>query len=269
MVFLGSKNKYKNDIPPIINKYIKDNNITTFIDCFCGGANLTDKIICDNIHAIDLSPTLISLHKAAQEDFSLIPKDCDREKWDSTYAAWKRMKKIFDNKKFKDFTEEDFNLIGVPLHEIGCIEWYASYSRGGFPRGYAKNTSTRNFYKEARKNHKEQSETDTYKKINFICDSYENIADIFKDSKNTLLYCDAPYKDTTAYAISKNFNYFRYYNWLKEISKIFPVFVSEQYLPPEFDKYVIWKKDVKKTCGHDHDFKATETLWLIDNRSQV
>ena len=268
MVFLGSKNKYKNDIPPIINKYIKDNNITTFVDCFCGGANLTDKIICDNIYAIDLSPTLISLHKAAQEDFSLIPEDCDREKWDSTYAAWKRMKKIFDNKKFKDFTEEDFNTIGISLHEIGCVEWYASYSRGGFPRGYAKNTGNRNYYKEARKNHKKQSENEIYKKINFICDTYENVENILQDN-NALLYCDAPYKDTTEYAISKHFNYFRYYNWLKEISKKYPVFVSEQYLPPEFDKDIVWSKDVNRTCGKDHQFKADETLWLIDNRSQV
>ena len=43
---MGSKTKYKNDIPPIINKYIKDNNIEVFIDCCSGGANLTDKIIC-------------------------------------------------------------------------------------------------------------------------------------------------------------------------------------------------------------------------------
>ena len=76
-----------------IKKQLHPDNITTFVDCFCGGANLADKIICDNIYAIDLSPTLISLHKAAQEDFSLIPEDCDREKWDSAYAAWKRMKK--------------------------------------------------------------------------------------------------------------------------------------------------------------------------------
>ena len=83
------------------------------------------------------------------------------------------------------------------------------------------------------------------------------------------MYCDAPYKDTTEYAISKHFNYFKYYNWLKEISKKYPVFVSEQYLPPEFDKNIIWRKDVNRICGKDHQFKANETLWLIDNRSQV
>ena len=52
----------------------------------------------------------------------------------------------------------------MPLHEIGSIEWYSSYSRGGFAKGYAKNTATRNYYKEARKNHEKQSKNDIYKK---------------------------------------------------------------------------------------------------------
>jgi site-specific DNA-adenine methylase len=65
MVFMGSKRKYKKYIVPIINKYIKENNITKFYDVFCGGCNLSDEIICDKIICNDLSPTLIALHKQA------------------------------------------------------------------------------------------------------------------------------------------------------------------------------------------------------------
>ena len=58
MTYMGSKRRYAKYIVPIINNYIKENDINTFIDCFCGGANLTDKIICDNVYGNDLSPTL-------------------------------------------------------------------------------------------------------------------------------------------------------------------------------------------------------------------
>ena len=271
MTFMGSKTKYKNDIPPIINKYITDNNITTFIDCTCGGANLTDKIICENIYAIDLSPSLIGLHKQAQEDFSKIPTDGNREMWDNSYGAWRKMKKILDTKSFSNFTDEDFNIINMPLYEIGCMEWYASFSNGGFPKGYAK-TATRNYYQEAWRNHKKQSESSIYKKIHFYCGDYQEIINQYINNTqnvNTVLYIDPPYKNTTPYAISKNFDYNRFYNWLKEISKIYPVFVSEQFLPEEFNKFKIWEKEAKRTIGKDNNFKANETLWLIDNRDFI
>lgn len=272
MTFMGSKTKYKNDIPPIINKYIKDNNVETFIDCSCGGANLTDKIMCDNIYAIDLSPSLIRLHQQAQNDFSKIPVDGNREMWDNSYTAWRKMKKILDTKSFSDFTNNDFNIIGMPLYEIGCMEWYASFSNGGFPRGYAKNSETRNYYQEAWRNHKKQTENDIYRKIKFCCGDYQEIVNKYiKNTKNTntLLYIDPPYKNTKSYAISKNFDYNRFYNWLKEISKIYPIFVSEQFLPEDFDKFKIWEKEVKRTAGKDNNFKANETLWLIDNRKFI
>ena len=44
MVYMGSKRKYVKDICPIIQKYIKENNITKFYDVFCGGANLIDNV---------------------------------------------------------------------------------------------------------------------------------------------------------------------------------------------------------------------------------
>jgi hypothetical protein len=172
LTFNGSKNKFKNDIPPIINKYIEKNDIKVFIDCTCGGANLTDKIVCKDIYGIDLSPSLIALHLQAQQDFSQIPTDGSREMWDKGYSAWKVMKQILDTKPFADFTIEDFDKISIPLYQIGCIEWYASFSNRGFPGGYAKNSTTRNYYQEAWRNHKKQSETDNYKKINFCCGDY-------------------------------------------------------------------------------------------------
>lgn len=271
MVFMSSKTKYKNDIPPIINKYIKDNNIEVFIDCCSGGANLTDKIICENVYAVDLSPSLIELHKQAQKDFSKIPTDGSREMWDNSYSAWKKMKKILDTKSYENFTNSDFNEIGLPLYEIGCMEWYASFSNGGFPRGYAKNSITRNYYQEAWRNHKKQSEQEIYKNIKFFCDDYQHFVNKFinkTENVKILLYIDPPYKNTKSYAIAKNFNYMGFYKWLKEISEFCPIFISEQYLPAEFDKYKIWDKEVKRTSGKDNNFKAKETLWFIDRRNE-
>lgn len=40
--------------------------------------------------------------------------------------------------KLRDTNFMDFSVISMPLYEIGAIEWYASFSNGGFPRGYAK-----------------------------------------------------------------------------------------------------------------------------------
>lgn len=249
------------------HRFILDGGIVTHN---CGGANLTDKIICENVYAIDLSPSLISLHEQAQRNFSKIPIDGNREMWDNSYSAWKRMKKILDIKSFVDFTDEDFNEIGMPLYEIGCMEWYASFSCGGFPRGYAKNTAEKNFYQQTRRNHKKQSETENYQKIQFYCGDYQEIVTEYINNVqnvNTVLYIDPPYKDTKPYAISKNFDYMRLYKWLNEISKIYPIFVSEQFLPKEFDKYKIWEKEVKRTAGTNNNYTAKEILWLIDRRN--
>ena len=92
MTYMGSKRRYCKYIVPILQKYINDNNVSTFVDIFCGGANLIDKIQCNNLIANDLSPTLIALHKQAQEDFSLIPEDGSREYWDLAYAEWKKIR---------------------------------------------------------------------------------------------------------------------------------------------------------------------------------
>lgn len=258
MVYMGSKRKFTGDIAPIINKYIKDNNITEFYDVFCGGANLTDKIICDNVYGIDLSPTLIALHQQAQKDFSVIPEEGSREWYDEAYAEYKKILKNFSDKKtLTDYEAES----SMPLWKIGAIEWYGTFSSRGFSGGYAKPTETRRDYITRRKNHLLQSETDNYKRIYFSQNNYLLI-DI---PKNALIYCDPPYKATKPYQINPHFNHAKYYDWLREKSKTNPIFMSEQEMPNDFP--IIWTKDTNRTNGLDNTFKATEKLYFIDNRN--
>ena len=171
MTYMGSKRKYCKYIVPIIQKYIDEHNITVFVDVFCGGANLTDKINCQKVIGNDLSPTLIALHQTAQKDFSKIPTDGSREYWDKAYTEYKKIKSAMD--KGEEYQPE------IPLFEIGAIEWYASFSNGGFPRGYAKNTQTRNYYQEGWRNHKKQTENPLYRNIDFIQGNYKDILSNF------------------------------------------------------------------------------------------
>lgn len=264
MTYMGSKRKYCKDIVPIIQKYIEDNNITVFIDVFCGGANLADKIKCQTVVANDLSPTLIALHQAAQVDFSSIPTDGNREYWNAAYAEYKKIKAAMDK-------GEKYTPI-MPLYEIGAIEWYASFASGGFPRGYAKNAKGRNYYQEGWRNHKAQSENELYKNIQFICGDYKDVLDKLDkldniDLSHALVYCDSPYKGTKPYSINPKFNHEEYYNWLREISKAVPIFISEQEMPEDFP--IIWEKEAKRTAGKDNNFKACEKLYFLDNRKEA
>lgn len=260
---MGSKRLYCKYIVPIINQYIKENNIKEFYDVFCGGANLADKINCENVICNDLSPTLIALHRAAQEDFEKIKKTCTREDWDEAY---KEYKKIIP-KVFNLDMESAQELVKMPLHDIGTIEWYASYSTGGFHKGFinqhSRNNNGRNDYLNHYNNHLKQSKTENYQKIKFIQGSYTKL-DV---PPNALIYCDSPYRNSASYQINKNFNFTEYYNWLREKSKTNPIFISEQQMPDDFQ--VIWKKDdVVRTISLNNDKKGCEKLYFIDNRNK-
>lgn len=77
MVYQGSKNRLAKYLVPIIENLIKENNITTYIEPMVGGANLIDKVHCENKIGIDINDKLIKLLKKIQQepDISWAPEE--------------------------------------------------------------------------------------------------------------------------------------------------------------------------------------------------
>ena len=141
MVYMGSKSKYAKYIVPILQSAIDQNDIKVYVECFCGGCNIIDKIQCEKKFAYDRSDTLIALLQQAQLDVSGLLQEGSRELWD----------------KGKAYVKDGIMPEDMTLAEIGAMEFFASFSNRGFPGGYAKNTGARDFFDEAKRNLEKQS----------------------------------------------------------------------------------------------------------------
>lgn len=243
MVYMGSKAKYAQHIVPILQKAIDENNVGIYIECFVGGANIIDKIKCPRRYGYDRSDTLIALLSLAAEDFDKVLKEGSRELWD----------------KGKAYVKDGVMPEDMTLAEIGAMEFFASYCNGGFPRGYAKNTATRDYFKEAYRNLEKQAPA--LKGITFKCQNYWDLG----ACKNCVIYLDPPYQGTKTYGYANQpkMDYDHFWNWVRELSKDNYVFVSEQSAPDDFE--VIWEQEVTRTTNKENNFKATEKLFKYKN----
>lgn len=143
----------------------------------------------------------------------------------------------------------------MSLADIGAMEYFASFSNGGFPRGYAKNTSSRNYFKEAYNNMAKQAPY--LKNITFACQNYDEL----KPIKGAVIYLDPPYKGTHHYDYARfeEMDYFKFWDWVRKISKDNFVFISEQQAPDDFQ--VVWEKQATRTTNKENNFTATEKLF--------
>ena len=82
MKYVGSKNRIVKDIVPIIQRCIDENNITEYYEPFVGGANVIDKIKCQNRIGNDSNKYLIAFWQEMQNglDLKSIQMDIDTYK---------------------------------------------------------------------------------------------------------------------------------------------------------------------------------------------
>lgn len=238
MKYMGSKARFAKDIVPIIQSYIDDNNIHNYLEPFVGGANIADKIVCDNIYASDINKYLIALLKQAQKDISVFPKTITKEE----YNAVKHSPQNY------------------PDWYVGLVGFCSTYNAkwfGGYANGVKTKIGTvRNYTDESIRNLIKQSTN--LKGIRFSCCNFRNI----KPIKNFVIYCDIPYKNSTKYN-AKDFPYDEFYDWCRQIAKNNIVLVSEYNMPDDFE--CIWQKETKTTLDNNRtsdNSKRTEKLFI-------
>jgi len=232
MKYMGSKNRISKEILPIILKDRKKNQ--WYVEPFVGGANMIDKVDGKRIGS-DVNEYLIKALKIIKNKPEILPKN----KNETNEEIYKKVKTLTFFKK---------GLTGY----YGFALSYAGKWFGGWCRDSAKK---RDYVDEAYRNAIKQSPK--LKGIKFKISTYDKL----KIPKNSIIYCDPPYKGATGYKNSFDHSFF--WQWCRKMSKKgHKVFISEYNAPGDF-KSVWVKQIVSSLTKQTGSKKGTEKLFIF------
>lgn len=234
MTYLGSKRRISKHIIPIMLKTMEHNGITTYAEPFVGGANSIDKIPLKYKRiGVDINPHTIAALTAVRDMPEQIPESLTKEE----YMAMKG-------------TEPD------PIKSL--LRFTCSFA-GKLDAGYARERGSdpTTYPSRAKRNALKQSPN--IQGLILQEGSYQ----ILSPLKNTLIYCDPPYKGTTSYKTVK-FDHEEFYSWCLEMSKDNIVFLSEYEAPKMFTQ--LWEKEINIDLPRNRDkaSKSTEKLFTLN-----
>lgn len=235
---MGSKQRLAKDIAPIINEFIQKYNINTYIEPFVGGANMIEHINCKNKIASDNNEYLIAMWNDLQSGWQP-PETMSREMYND----------IKDNKD--EYAKALVAIAGF------CATYNAKWFGGYAGIVKTKINTYRNYYDEAIRNI--QNQLLNLMDVKFIHADYT----YFTDYKDCLIYCDPPYQGTTQYGTSKDFDYDKFWDWIRLMSKNNIVLVSEYNAPEDFK--CVYEKTLTTTLDKNSRKQDTEKLFIINN----
>ena len=207
---------------------------------FRGGCNLIDKIQCKTRIGNDIHPQLIAMFKELQRGWQP-PSHISEEEYH----------KVRENKEM------------YPDYYVGYVGFNATFGAkyfGGYARGFKNDGITpRDQSNEAYRNLMKQ--LPQIMDVKFLCSNYLN--NEYCKLENALIYCDPPYQNSTKYATGA-FDYKRFWDWCREMSKRNKVFVSEYNAPDDFE--CIWSKKVTTSLKvHEHEDRVEKLFTKMEN----
>ena len=241
MKYMGGKAKIVNDILPIM---LENYNGNTFVDIFCGGCAVMENVP-DTYRRIanDKQKYLVAMWKSLTEG-KQFPTQIEKSFYDKTRDC--------SHGRNNDFDDD----------LVGWVGFMASFNGRFYDGGYSghnvvgKNGKSRNYIAENISN--------TLRQVPKLKGVEWHSGDYFDCPlpEKSLIYCDPPYKDTKQYATSKNFDYEKFYEWLREKKKEgHTVFVSEYQMPEDFK--CIWQKEITNAMNPTITKKPIEKLFTL------
>jgi DNA adenine methylase len=232
---MGSKSRFAKELLPII---LKDREpCQWYVEPFVGGCNMIDKVDGHRIGS-DANKYLIAMWKGLKQDLKR-PLEISRDLHAEARAEYNNRK----SDKFTDF-------------EIGWIGFMASFNGRFFGGGYSGKHKDRDYVNEQIKNTTKQ--IPLIKTIDFYHCEYQDL-DIPSES---IIYCDIPYKGTKVYDTKIVFDYDKFWDWCRKMSKDgHKIFVSEYEAPIDF--ICLWEKKVNVSIRPTKTLHKTEKLFTI------
>lgn len=232
----GIKSKIADYIVPVIQSYIAVSGSRTYIEPFCGGCNVIDKIKANNRIAADKNEYLIALFKHLQSGGKL-PDAVPKEEYDRVRA---------DKESF-------------PAWYVGAVGFLASFNGRFFDGGYAgigyDRGRKRDYFRENSSNILKQMQRGGIAGIDFMVKDYREFC-----PKGCVVYCDPPYDETKEYGIAKAFNRLEFWQIMRDWSRCNTVLISEQKAPEDF--ITVWEKEIDRTMKAKEHFRVTEKLFV-------
>ena len=204
----------------------------------CGGLNITSKI-GGEIIACDYNKYIIALYNAILKGYELPDYISEEEYYELKYNKEK-------------------NEILAGFVGFGC-----SYS-GKFFGNYAKNSTGRNYCKNAKNSLMRKFSNIDKENIQFVWSNYKDLKPM-----GYLVYCDPPYKSNTqstmqSYGVEE-FDSSLFWDVMREWSKNNTVIISEYEAPDDFEciKEIHTKTDIRNSDGKREN--RVERLFRLRN----
>lgn len=155
-------------------------------------------------------------------------------------------------KEYKDVRQHKDN---YPDWFVGCYgflttfgsKWFGGWGRRSKAKtGEVWNASIPNF----------ASESPLLQNIEFVCSDYTQHK---YPQEYCVIYCDPPYKGTTAY--NTKFDHKKFYDWCRSMSKKNKLFISEYSMPSDFQ--CIFEYSFACDLAHNTERERVERLFTI------